>query len=209
MAGFADPKAVRESCKRCCLAISYGMGAGSLARQLGIQPIVAKELMHAHERTFPQFWKWMERSIDYAIWKREIQTVFGWKLHLAPEANLRSVMNFPMQANGSEMLRLAACMATEAGIQVCWPVHDALVVMAPSDQIRDVVEAAAGLMSRASEIVLANKLSVRVDIRDDNTEKNKIFRHPQRFFDSRGEKMWLTVQKLITNIHPGALRACA
>ena len=34
-------------------------------------------------------------------------------------------MNFPMQAGGAEMMRIAAIAATEAGIEVCCPVHDA------------------------------------------------------------------------------------
>ena len=45
-------------------------------------------------------------------------------------------MNFPMQANGAEMMRLAACMAIERGIEVCAPVHDAFLICAPLDQTR-------------------------------------------------------------------------
>ena len=40
-------------------------------------------------------------------------------------------MNFPMQANGAEMMRLAAIAATEAGIEVRAPVHDAFLIAAP------------------------------------------------------------------------------
>ena len=55
-----------------------------------------------------------------------IFTVFGWPLHLGPgadpkqfTANPRSLRNFPAQANGAEMLRLACCLATERGIRIC------------------------------------------------------------------------------------------
>jgi hypothetical protein len=41
------------------------------------------------------------------------------------------VMNFPMQANGAEMLRLACCLAIERGLAVCAPVHDAILIEAP------------------------------------------------------------------------------
>jgi hypothetical protein len=40
-------------------------------------------------------------------------------------------MNWPMQANGAEMMRIAAMAATEAGIEVCAPVHDAFLIAAP------------------------------------------------------------------------------
>jgi len=57
-----------------------------------------------------------------------LQTVFGWRVYVGPRANPRSLTNFPMQANGAEMLRLACCLATERGVAVCAPVHDALLL---------------------------------------------------------------------------------
>ena len=44
-------------------------------------------------------------------------------------------MNFPMQANGAEMMRMAAIAATEAGIEVCCPIHDAFLIAAPMELI--------------------------------------------------------------------------
>jgi DNA polymerase I len=43
--------------------------------------------------------------------------------------------NFPAQANAAEMLRLACCLTTEAGIEVCAPVHDAMLICAPLDRL--------------------------------------------------------------------------
>jgi hypothetical protein len=59
-----------------------------------------------------------------------LPTVFGWTLHIDTKPNERSVRNFPMQANGAEMLRLALCMATEEGLEVCAPIHDAVLIAA-------------------------------------------------------------------------------
>jgi hypothetical protein len=42
----------------------------------------------------------------------ELRTVFGWTVRVGQDANPRSLRNFPMQANGAEMMRLAACLAT-------------------------------------------------------------------------------------------------
>jgi hypothetical protein len=36
-----------------------------------------------------------------------------------------------MQGNGAEMLRIACIFLTEAGIRVCAPVHDALLIELP------------------------------------------------------------------------------
>ena len=51
------------------------------------------------------------------------------------QENDRSLRNFPMQGNGAEMLRLACCPATERGIEVCAPVHDAVLICAPLDRL--------------------------------------------------------------------------
>ena len=60
-----------------------------------------------------------------------LSTVFGWTLRTENTLRSTSLRNFPMQANGAEMLRLACCLATERGVGVCAPVHDALLVEAP------------------------------------------------------------------------------
>ena len=51
-----------------------------------------------------------------------LHTAFGWRIHVGAEVNPRSLRNFPQQANGAEMLRLACCIATERGIEVLAPV---------------------------------------------------------------------------------------
>ena len=40
-----------------------------------------------------------------------------------------------MQANGAEMLRIACCLGTERGVRICAPVHDAILIEAPIDEI--------------------------------------------------------------------------
>ena len=89
-----------------------------------------------------------------------------------------------MQANGAEMLRLACCLATERGISVCAPIHDALLVEGPADEIGAVVEATQAAMAEASRVVLGG-FELRTDA--------EIARYPDRYSDERGAKMWETV----------------
>ena len=70
-----------------------------------------------------------------------------------------------MQANGAEMLRLACCLATERGVDVCAPVHDALLVEGGADEIDDVVAATRAAMAEASRVVLGG-LEVATDVGD-------------------------------------------
>jgi DNA polymerase I len=106
-------------------------------------------------------------------------------------ANPRSLANFPMQANGAEMLRLACCLATESGIEVCAPVHDALLVEGTADEIDDVVFATQAAMAEASRVVLAG-FELRTDA--------DIVCHPDRYSDPRGVRMWDTVMGLIDEL---------
>lgn len=96
-----------------------------------------------------------------------------------------------MQANGAEMLRLACCFATERGITVCAPVHDALLVEAPIEQIGEVVAATQKAMADASRLVLGG-----FELRSEA----KIFAHPERFTDPRGEGMWAKVWQVIEEL---------
>jgi DNA polymerase I - 3''-5'' exonuclease and polymerase domains len=175
---------VREQFKACVLAVQYGMGADSLAARIGQPPIRARELLQMHRQTYARFWRWSEAAVSYAYLHGRLWTRYGWTVHVGPLTNGRSLANFPMQANGAEMLRLACCLATERGISVCAPVHDAILVEAPLDRLEQTVEATQQAMSDASAEVL-DGFRLRSDA--------KLIRHPDRYMDERGEKMWKTV----------------
>jgi hypothetical protein len=78
-------------------------------------------------------------------------------MHAAPDWNPRSVMNYSMQANGAEMRRLACCLATEQGLAVCAPVHDAIMIEAPAAEIEEHVAALQASMREASRPVRRSK----------------------------------------------------
>jgi DNA polymerase-1 len=181
-------KAARDLFKATVLAVQYGMGEASLAQRIGRPVAKARELLNLHRQTYRTYWAWSEGAVNRAMLLGELYTVFGWQVHVGPEANSRSLANFPMQANGAEMLRLACCEATEGGILVCAPVHDAILVEGPAGQIEEVVAGTQAVMRRASEIVLGG-FPLRTDA--------KVVRHPDRYMDERGQQMWDTVQELL------------
>lgn len=144
----------RELFKTCVLAVQYGMEAQSLALRIGQPVVVARDLLRAHHKTYRKFWRWSDASVDYAMLHGSLPTVFGWRVHVGEECNPRSLRNFPMQANGAEMLRLACCLATERGIEVCAPVHDAMLVCASLGRLKEDTERAQAAMAEASRVVL-------------------------------------------------------
>jgi DNA polymerase I len=183
----------RELFKQCSLAVQYGMGWQSLALRIGQPGIVARDLWHAHRETYRRFWDWSDAAVDQAMLLGVIYTAFGWPMRVAERVNARSLRNFPMQANGAEMLRIACCLGTERGVQICAPVHDAVLICAPLDHLDNDIAIMRTAMAEASRFGLAG-FELNTDI--------KVVRWPDRYMDPRGVEMWNRVCKLIAASEP-------
>jgi DNA polymerase I len=198
-------KAVRDRFKTCVLGIDYGMELHTLALRIGQPPIYARDMIEAYRETFSVFWAWADRVVGHAQLRGYLTTVKGWPLYLPRADQLgsrdkpitpRSLRNFPMQANGAEMLRLACCLATERGIPVCAPVHDAVMLYAPTPEIGRHVAAMQAAMAEASREIL-NGFELRTEA--------KTFDYPRRYDgDSRGDTMWNTVNALAAELEHSA-----
>jgi DNA polymerase I len=178
----------RDQFKQCVLGTQYGIGEAALALRLNRATIVARWLLRTHREVYHRFWKWSDNTVDHAMIYGRQATVFGWTHHIPETPNPRSIRNFHMQANGAEMLRLACCLGTENGIEICAPVHDALLIMAPLDRLDADVALMQGYMAEASQVVLGG-FELRTEV--------KIIRYPDRYTDGRGKEMWNIVMKLL------------
>jgi hypothetical protein len=185
-------EAERQLFKTCILGIQFGMEERTLAQRIGRPPIEARELLRAHRENYPQFWRWSDAALDHAMLTGSLHTVFGWHIRVSENQNPRSLRNFPMQANGAEMLRIACCLATERGIEVCAPVHDAVLICAPLDRLDDDVARMQAAMAEASRAVL-DGFEIRTEA--------KCVRFPDRYMDKRGVVMWDRVIGLIGRRH--------
>ena len=187
-------KAIRNRCKQIMLGVGYGMGAEALALAAGIHRVEANGLLNNHRMTYRIFWKWAEANQMRALMGEPLVTPLGWKLQLRndPDPNDRSLLNWPMQSTGADIMRLAACMLTEAGIEVCCPIHDAFLVRFPLAEEIDVIAKTTKLMVDASAIVMGLGYACRVDA--------DIVRYPDRYMDERGEKMFSTITRLLDTL---------
>jgi len=184
-------KSEREQFKQCVLAVQYGMGEVALAQRIN-QPVArARQLLTLHRQTYKTFWAWSDATQDEAVLNGKLWTTFGWELRLGGPVNSRSLRNFPMQGNGAEMLRIACIFLTEAGIRVCAPVHDALLIELPIGELESSLAKAQHLMRQASRAVLGD-----FELCSDA----KVVCYPNRYMDERGQVMWDTVTGLIRQI---------
>ena len=193
----ASHPAIREQCKQIVLGVNYGMMPESIALKAGIHVDRARELLRLHRATYRQFWRWVEGIVDKALLGFPLETVFGWRIQYPAGSGIivkeRSMLNWPMQSHGAEMLRLALAAGVEAGLMICAPIHDALLLEAPIDEIEAQAEMLAKIMGDASELVMGPGKRCRSDI--------KIIRYPDRFEDeARGTTMFEVILQLLHEI---------
>jgi hypothetical protein len=181
---------IRESFKVALgLGAMYGAGPQTVATMIGQPTAYAVYLLQRHREKYAQFWAWRDAVVDHALLTGKLWTVFGWVIHVEGGANPRSLANFPMQSNAAEMLRLACILVTEAGINLCAPVHDALLIEGPAAEIDDLVGETQRLMAQASRTVLGG-FELRTGV-------EKVV-YPGRYRDEkRGGPMWDRVMRLI------------
>jgi hypothetical protein len=183
----------REQFKVCALAVMYGAGANRIATTLNQSVLVGRNLIEHHKQAFPTCWRWLEAVVDDAMLTGSISTVYGFRLHMSPEVRSSTVLNFPMQANGAEMLRLACMLGIEAGIEIVAPVHDAVLIAAPLYRLDDDVATMRAIMRKAGAHVLAG-FDLRTDV--------KTVTYPDRYMDGRGQAMWDRVMGVLGGCYP-------
>lgn len=119
---------------------------------------------------------------------RCIESVFGWPLHISTSPNQRTLYNFPMQAGGAEMLRLATVRLCEAGIVPIMLIHDGILLEEAS---REGIELAKEIMRGAGRDI-CDGLEIDVDV-------DQMLENGTRYHDKRpmAQQMWQTVMRAL------------
>jgi hypothetical protein len=107
----------RQVYKACVLGRIYGMGADTLARNLGIARLQAQDILDQMHARYPVLNAWLERVLVKAAHAVPVTCVFGWSLTASGRAGEeRTFLNFPMQANGAQLMRLVFARAGDLPI---------------------------------------------------------------------------------------------
>jgi len=186
--------AMRQRMKPLQLGINYGMGVPSLARGLDRHPLIASGIIERHRRTYPRFWQWRDDTVQTAMLKRRIDSIFGWPLYITTSPNARTLYNFPMQSGGAEMLRVGAVRLCEAGIVPAMLIHDGILIEATD---REQVEQAKEIMLAAGRDTCEG-FEIGVDV-------DQLLEDGARYRDKRemAKKMWDTIMRALEAV--GAL----
>ncbi len=178
---------VREMCKTIVLGIGYGMGAEAMAIRAGISVAKARSLLALHRHAYWKFWQWAEDMIVTALFSGEMVTKFGWRRRILNNPNVRSIQNWPVQSHGAEMMRAAAIAATEVGLTIAAPIHDAFLLLSPIASLDADIGALRAIMRAAGAAIVG--VPVETDV--------KIIKPPERYMDERGAETWAKVMTLL------------
>jgi DNA polymerase-1 len=181
-----DYPGIRDRLKIASLATLYGMGPALLATRIEKPKAIAAAWIRNHRHRYKVFWEFAQRAVDHLMRGGSLETELGWHLHPRKDPNPRSIANFPIQANAAEILRVACCLTTEAGFEVCAPVHDALLVNCRIEDLDRTIAEVKTLMVRASQIVLGG-FALKIG--------HETTKYPDHLTDKRGTKMFAAVME--------------
>lgn len=177
---------LRQRFKVATLALQFGIGAEKLGFDLGGGPVAGQRMLERYRLAFPDFTRWAQAQSDKAALGGTLLTPFGWRLQ-ADSLNVkpRTFKNFPVQATGGDMMRIAVILMIQSGVKICAMVHDGFLIEAPTFDASRIAAIADSCMREASRIVL-DGFEVDVD--------QEIY--VDRFRDPAGAEMWKKICRL-------------
>ena len=118
-----DYEPERKLYKETYLAIGYGQTAIGLKAKLDISEAEAAYLLSNLKRIYPTYFKWIDENIKYSVARGFFETKFGWRFYVSDKEkmNPRTLMNWPLQSHGSEILRQAIIDLDNANFEISMP----------------------------------------------------------------------------------------
>ncbi len=166
---------MRFAAKRINFGLLYGMGAFSLAKDLGVPTSEAKTFIEAYFGQFPRVRGCLDGILAEARRKKEVSTLFG-RVRPIPEiaasnAGLRAnaermALNAPFQGTAADIIKIAmirldaALPAAGLSARLSLQVHDELVLEAPEPEVPEVERLVREVMEGAAQ--LGVRLAVEV-----------------------------------------------
>jgi DNA polymerase I-like protein with 3'-5' exonuclease and polymerase domains len=189
------------------LANSYGQGPRAVAESLKCSVSHAKFLQNKYREIYNKYFTWVDGFIEAGLSKKYLTTIYGWQRHIKNLWQVkdgkridirRSLMNWPIQSHGAEILRKALIDLTDENFEVCALVHDAVLLQIPIPEFKQRLEEAKQIMINASIDVVGGP--IRVDhevIKSNYAQEGK----DQKLFDEIIKEINTYTQNEF-NVHP-------
>ncbi|HOR21112.1 MAG TPA: DNA polymerase I [Ruminococcus sp.] len=166
---------MRSAAKAVNFGIIYGIGAFSLAKDIGTSVPKAKQYIADYLAKYPKVGQFMDKTVDEAAKTGEVTTMFGRKRRI-PElsssnkmlqaAGKRIAMNTPVQGTAADLIKMAMInvyrrlKAEKLDAELILQVHDELIIEAD----RSCAERCAELLKEEMQGVYEMKVPLAVDV---------------------------------------------
>lgn len=157
----------RSDAKAVNFGIIYGMGAFSLAKDLGITKKMAEDYIKGYFAKYPNIKKYMDKTVEDAAVNGYVSTIYG-RRRPVPEINSgnfnrrafgeRVAMNMPIQGSAADIIKIAMINVhrkiKEMNLKsrLILQVHDELLIEAPENEVETVKEMLKNEMENAASL---------------------------------------------------------
>ncbi|MCL2531312.1 MAG: DNA polymerase I [Oscillospiraceae bacterium] len=168
---------MRSQAKAVNFGIIYGIGAFSLAKDIGVTMKEAKEYIDGYFAHYPKVQAFRQRLIDQATERGYAESLFGRRRALPElassqrqlrEFGQRVAVNMPVQGTAADiikmaMVRVASRLASEnLQARLILQVHDELIIEAPADEAQQAATALKQEMESAAQLAVPMLVEVKV-----------------------------------------------
>jgi len=181
MAGFAPKSAtkkthpeIRQLFKTMQIGLGYGKAVWSLTKdikQLSNSITLsdaynkAQQIHNWHKTTFTGYWQWTENTINQARLSGFIQSMDGWTYFVTDAVRDTQLLNFPMQANGAALMRLAIVnLAQYEDIDLICTQHDAIYINTKNCDKGRIIKQVQQSMDKACIDLFNDKITLRTEL---------------------------------------------
>ncbi len=166
---------MRSRAKAVNFGIVYGIGAFSLAKDIGVSRAEASDYIKGYFATYSGVKRYMDRVVEDAKKEGYAQTLFGRRRYLpeltSSNANLRAfgervARNMPVQGTAADIIKIAMIRVRnrlkEEGLKahMILQVHDELLVEAPLDE----ADRASAILREEMEAAAQMAVPLKVDV---------------------------------------------
>ncbi len=160
-------RTMRDRAKTVNFAVIYGIGPFSLAQQLGVTNVEAKEFIDRYFERFPRVRAYLDQQVELAREKGYVETLTGRRRYI-PEIrsknfNIRSfgeraATNAPIQGTAADLIKIAmieiqrSLEAEGAAARMLLQVHDELLFETPRGEAEATLELIRQRMEAAAEL---------------------------------------------------------
>lgn len=160
---------LRSAAKAVNFGIVYGIGAFSLAKDIGVSVKEADEFIKNYLDSFAGVRDYMHKSVEFGIQHGYVQTLYGRRRPLpelaASNHNIKALgqriaMNTPIQGTAADIIKIAMInvwrrlRAEGLKAKLILQVHDELIVEAPDDELQAVSVLLREEMERAAQLTV-------------------------------------------------------